>query len=169
MQYPEQYYVRGLTRNVDSAKAKALAEKTEVVYADLKDHDSLLRAFRDAHIIYAMTDFWADMDFEIEYAQGKALADIAHTLPRLEHFVWSSLPDAKAISNGKYPHVYHWQSKAAVTNYIRESKPELWKKTTTVLFPNYMENCLTNPGAYLPSKVRTYWHKLLRQWNAKLA
>ncbi|OSS53818.1 hypothetical protein B5807_01292 [Epicoccum nigrum] len=152
LQVPEQYHVRALTRNVDSAKAKMLAQKTEVVSGDLKDNDSLSRAFQDAHIIYAMTDFWADMDFDVEYAQGKALADIADALPCLEHFIWSALPDAKTISNGKYPHVYHWQSKAAVTDYIRESKPELWKKTTTVLFPNYMENCLTNPSAYLPMK-----------------
>ncbi|KAF2994363.1 hypothetical protein E8E13_001288 [Curvularia kusanoi] len=148
----EKYHVRALTRNPESAKAKALAQKTEVMAADLKDYNSLVRAFQGANIIYAMTDFWAEMSFDVEYGQGKSLADIADSLPNLQHFVWAALPDARAISNGKYTHVYHWQSKAAVTDYIRESKPELWKKTTAVLFPNYFENCVTDPGAYLPIK-----------------
>lgn len=154
MKDSEKYHVRGLTRNLESAKALALAQKTEVMAADLRDYDSLVRAFQGANIIYAMTDFWAEMSFDVEYGQGKSLADIADSLPNLEHFVWAALPDARAISNGKYTHVYHWQSKAAVTDYIRESKPELWKKTTAVLFPNYFENCVTDPGSYLPIKVK---------------
>lgn len=154
LEEPTKYHVRGLTRSVESAKAKALAQKIEVVYADLKDSDSLSRAFQDAHIIYAMTDFWQDMSFDVEYAQGKTVVDIAEKLPRLEHFIWAALPDARAISKGKFTHIYHWQSKAAVTDYIRESKPGLWNKTTAILFPNYFENCLTEPGSYLPVKVR---------------
>jgi len=88
-----------------------------------------------------------------EEAQGKSIVDIAAELPHLETFIWAGLPDANAISGGVYPHVYHWQSKAAVTKYIKDEKPELWKKTTAVLFPNYLENCVTQPGTYLPIKV----------------
>ena len=88
-----------------------------------------------------------------EEAQGKSIVDIAAELPHLETFIWAGLPDANTISGGVYPHVYHWQSKAAVTKYIREEKPELWKKTAAVLFPNYLENCVTQPGTYLPIKV----------------
>lgn len=139
---------------MDSKKAKDLAQKgVEVVYADLKDFDSLQRALQDAHVIYAMTDFWQEMSFDVEYKQGKSVADIAGDLSQLEHFIWAALPDARAISNGKFTHVYHWQSKAAVTDYIRESKPELWKKTTAILFPNYFENCVTQPRSYLPIRV----------------
>ncbi|KAF4949385.1 hypothetical protein FGADI_8953 [Fusarium gaditjirri] len=58
----------------------------------------------------------------------------------------------KPISNGKYPNVYHWQNKAAVSDYIWTQKPDLWKKTTEVLFPNYFENCVTQPRTYLPVK-----------------
>jgi hypothetical protein len=100
-----------------------------------------------------MTDFWQEMSFDVEYRQGKDMADIAATLPQLEHFLWAALPDARAISGGKFTHIYHWQSKAAVTDYIRESQPELWVKTTAILFPNYFENCTTNPSRYLPVKV----------------
>lgn len=151
---PSKYLVRGLTRNVDSPKAKALAQQgVEVVAADLNDADSLRRAFKDAHIIYAMTDFWQAMSFDVEYNQGVSVADVAADLPQLEHYVWATLPDARAISEGKFTHVFHWQSKAAVTDYIQKSKPGLWAKTTAVLFPNYFENCTTAPGSYLPVKV----------------
>lgn len=57
------------------------------------------------------------------------------------------------LSRGRLYHVHHWKSKADVTEYIRTQKPELWKKTTMILFPNYFENCLTDPKRYLPRQV----------------
>ncbi|KAI6777360.1 hypothetical protein HG530_001305 [Fusarium avenaceum] len=149
----DRYTIRGLTRNTSSPKAQDLTKLgIEVQQADVDDPESLQRAFQDANIIFAMTDFWQHMSAEKEEAQGKSIMDIASRLPNLEHIIWAGLPDANKISGGKLPHVYHWQSKAAVTDYIRTEKPDLWKKTTTVLFPNYFENCLTQPGTYLPIK-----------------
>ena len=126
----------------------------EMHQADVDNATSLRRAFEGANIIFAMTDFWQHISATKEEEQGKRIMDIAADLPHLEHIIWASLPDAKTISNGKYPHVYHWQSKAAVADYIRTEKPALWKKTTAVLFPNYFENCVTQPRTYLPIKVR---------------
>lgn len=131
-----------------------MAEKVvEVAFADLNDFASLHNVFYDADVIYAMTDFWQEMSFDVEHGQGKAMANVAANLPQLENFIWAALPDGRAISGGKYTNIYHWQSKAAVTDYIRESKPDLWAKTTTILFPNYFENCKTEPRSYLPVKV----------------
>lgn len=161
------YHVRGLTRNPDSVKANALVHQgVEVVYADLNDVDTLCRGFKDAHIIYAMTDFWQAMSFDVEYKQGVSVADIAADLPQLEHFIWATLPDGRALSNGKFTNIFHWQSKAAVTEYIRESKPGLWAKTTAVLFPNYFENCKTAPSAYLPIKVSNLLGRCISQVQA---
>ncbi|KAJ4126964.1 hypothetical protein NW768_008585 [Fusarium equiseti] len=152
-QSPDRYLIRGLTRNPSSPKAQSLSSlNIEVAQADVDDVESLKAAFRDAHIIFAMTDFWQHMSATREEAQGKSIVDIAAELPHLETFIWAGLPDAETISGGVYPHVYHWQSKAAVTKYIREEKPELWKKTTAVLFPNYFENAVTQPATYLPIK-----------------
>ena len=40
------YKIRGITRNAESSKAKALAERgVEVVVADLNDEESLVKAF----------------------------------------------------------------------------------------------------------------------------
>lgn len=121
--------------------------------ADLGDAVSLERAFEGAHIIYAMTDFWQSMSADVEAEQGKVISNIADGLPQLEHFVWASLPDGRALSAGKYSNIFHWQSKAAVAKCIRDSKPRLWGKTIEILFPNYFENCVTNSGVYLPRKV----------------
>ncbi|KAM0306223.1 hypothetical protein HYE67_002231 [Fusarium culmorum] len=152
-QSPDRYIIRGLTRNTSSPKAQELYKLgIQVQQADLDDSKSLQEAFHDAHVIFAMTDFWQHMSAEREEAQGKSIMDIAAELPHLEQLIWADLPDANKISEGFYPHVYHWQSKAAVSKYIREEKPELWKKTTAVLFPNYFENCLTQPATYLPIK-----------------
>ncbi|KAL5332006.1 hypothetical protein ACEPPN_001549 [Leptodophora sp. 'Broadleaf-Isolate-01'] len=50
--------VRGITRNVNSVKAEALkARGVELVNADLDNIDSLIAAFKDATVIYAVTDF----------------------------------------------------------------------------------------------------------------
>jgi hypothetical protein len=152
--YPEKYLVRGLTRNAASPKALDLANiGAEIRIADLNDPRSLRPALDGAHIVYAMTDFWQSMSADVEESQGKSLMDILSSLPELEHLIWGSLPDGRDISDGKYPNILHWQSKAAVTSYIRDSKPALWEKTTEVLFPNYFENCLTASARYLPVKV----------------
>ncbi|KAJ8115546.1 hypothetical protein OPT61_g2833 [Boeremia exigua] len=157
LEQPLKYHVRALTRNVHSPGAKALEQRgAEVVAADLNDMNSLARAFEGANVIYAMTDFWQEMSFDIEYKQGTDIANIAVELPSLVHFIWASLPDGHAISEGKFKNILHWQSKAAVTDYIRSSKPALWEKTTAILFPNYFENCKTQPGFYLPKADGVY-------------
>jgi hypothetical protein len=154
LQEPTKYHVRGLTRDPTSPKSKKLAEQgVELVQADLDDAESLQRAFEGAHIIYAMTDFWQSMSATIEIEQGKRIVDIAAALPQLEHFVWASLPDGKELSKGQFVNIFHWQSKADVAKYIKDSKPELWAKTIEILFPNYFENCVTNAPVYLPVKV----------------
>jgi hypothetical protein len=152
--YPERYLVRVLTRNATSSKALDLVNLgAEIRTADLNDRQSLRPALDGAQIIFAMTDFWQSMSADVEESQGKSLMDILSSLPQLEHLIWASLPDGRKISDGKYSNIFHWQSKAVVTSYVRDSKPALWEKTTEILFPNYFENCLTAPARYLPVKV----------------
>lgn len=154
LQEPTKYHVRGLTRDTTSTKSKKLADQgVELVKADLDDAKSLQHAFEGAHIIYAMTDFWQSMSATVEFEQGKRIVDIAAALPQLEHFVWASLPDGKESSKGQFVNIFHWQSKADVAKYIKNSKQELWAKTIEILFPNYFENCVTNAPVYLPVRV----------------
>lgn len=157
LKFPEKYRVRGLTRDVTKPAAQLLSAKgVEVVSADLSaGSTALVGAFAGTSIIFGLTDFWASRSSAVEVKQGKSLVDAVAATPTLTHFVWSALPDPVALSNGKYMNVHHWKGKSEVTEYINETYPALWEKTTTILFPNYFENCLTNPASYLPKNVCT--------------
>jgi hypothetical protein len=144
-----------MTRDPTKPAAQELAARgVELHHADLESgKEALLAAFAGAHAIYALTDFWQKQSAEAEIAQGKAIADAAAATATLQHLVWSALPDPVALSEDKFLNVHHWKGKSLITDYIRTEKPELWAKTTTILFPNYFENCLTTPDRYLPVKV----------------
>ena len=152
---PEQYKIRALTRDLSKPASKALAAQgIDVQQASLSDgRDTLIKVFDGANAIFGMTDFWSSGSGAVEVAQGIAIADAAAATPTLSHLIWSALPDPVKMSQGKYLNVHHWKSKSDVTEYIKSKQPELWKKTTTILFPNYFENCVTNPDKYLPKNV----------------
>ena len=109
--------------------------------------------FAGADGIFALTGFWQTQSTTTEIAQGRAIVDAAARSETLKHFVWSALPDPVKLSNGQLLNIHHWKGKSLVTEYIQKEHPKLWAKTTTVLFPNYFENCITTPGRYLPKKV----------------
>ncbi|KAL4968450.1 NmrA/HSCARG family protein [Aspergillus stella-maris] len=154
LQHPDLYHVRALTRDPTKAPAQTLANRgVEVQRADLDDGKEALAAiFAGAHAIFALTDFWQTQSTDVEVKQGRTIVDAAATIPTLEHFVWSALPDPVALSGGQFLNVHHWKGKSLVTEYNESEKPELWAKTTTILFPNYFENCITSPDRYLPVK-----------------
>ncbi|KAJ5613441.1 hypothetical protein N7510_006635 [Penicillium lagena] len=155
LKYAHEFHIRALTRDVKKPSALALsAQGVEVHPVDLNDSlEKLIEAFEGAEVLYGMTDFYSSGSKDIETAQGKAIADAAAATPTLKHFLWGTLPDPVKVSNGKFLNVHHWQSKADVTEYIKTKYPDLWIKTTAILFPNYFENCLTMPKWYLPKKV----------------
>ena len=89
------FSVRALTRNVNSDKAKALAELgAEVVAADVDDVESLKRAFEGAYAAYCVTFFWEHFSPEKEHAQAAGMAEAAKQA-RLRHVIWSTLEDTR--------------------------------------------------------------------------
>lgn len=89
------FAVRALTRNVESAAAKALAERgAEVVHADLDDVESLVRALDGAYGAFFVTNFWEHGSPEREAAQARNLATAA-ARTGLRHVVWSTLEDTR--------------------------------------------------------------------------
>lgn len=80
--------------------------------------------------------------FGKEVQQGKNIADalVAAVGDSLELFIWSSLSDAKKWSNGKYPHIYHFNSKAAVVDYIQEKHPALAAKMSLLQLGWFVTN-----------------------------
>lgn len=155
LKHPHLYHIRAITRDPSKPKAQQLAAQgVELIRADLGgDRKDLTAAFAGADVIFALTDFWQSQSAAAEIQQGQAIADAAAEITTLRHFIWSALPDPVALSGGQFLNVHHWKSKSLVTEYIQTQKPDLWAKTTTILFPNYFENALTFPQQYLPVKV----------------
>ncbi|ORY04863.1 hypothetical protein BCR34DRAFT_591066 [Clohesyomyces aquaticus] len=156
--------VRVVARNSGSDKAKELTSQgAEVVEANLDDEDSLVKAFKGAHAIFGVTNFWEHLftgktqaeSGTLEAEQSMKLARAASKTSTLEHYIWSTLPNAKNSSNGKAP-VPHFDYKADVDDRIRAELPDLAKKTTYLWLGFYPTNLaffpmvkpIEYPGAY---------------------
>ncbi|KAJ7624633.1 hypothetical protein FB45DRAFT_869541 [Roridomyces roridus] len=118
---------RALTRNPDSPASQALAAQgVQVVKADLWDTESIKEALAGSDLVFGVTNFWDPSVFPGtpngvgEITQGKNLVDAAKAVG-IKFFVWSALPSSKLLSGGKYPDVYHIDSKAEVWDYLKES------------------------------------------------
>ena len=89
------FRARALTRNVESEKARALAELgAEVVAVDVDDPASLERAFDGAYGAYCVTFYWEHFSPEKEKSQVRGMAEAAKTAG-LQHVVWSTLEDTR--------------------------------------------------------------------------
>lgn len=154
--------IRGITRDPAKASARAWSLKgVEMVQADLDDVESLTRAFAGANAIFALTDYWVPMADEnslikskeegivvnefchnLEVQRGKNLAVAAAGVQTLERYVYSSLSASSVWSKGKYPNVWHFDSKAAVQSFIQESPQmqELAAKSSFLHVGFYLDN-----------------------------
>jgi hypothetical protein len=75
---------------------------------------------------------------KVEEAQGFNLAKAASKTATLKHYIWSTLPDSKTISKGKYV-VPHFEAKVQIDNYIKNDAV-LYPKTTFVWVTYFMSN-----------------------------
>jgi uncharacterized protein YbjT (DUF2867 family) len=139
------FAARALTRDVNSAKARELAELgAEVVAANVDDAESLRRAFDGAHGAYCVTFFWDHFSPEREQAQAAAMAEAARQAG-LKHAVWSTLEDTRRwmpldddrmpTLMGKYK-VPHFDSKGESDRLFAESGVP----TTFLLTSFYWDN-----------------------------
>lgn len=70
-----------------------------MVSCNIDSLDECLIAFKDAYGIFAMTNYW-ECGATKEYQQGINMVNAARQIG-IKHFIWSSLPDTVAISNGQ--------------------------------------------------------------------
>ncbi|VUC28675.1 unnamed protein product [Clonostachys rosea] len=165
--------VRAVTRNPESQAAKKLIYMgVEVVAGDADDETSLIKAFEGTTAVFALTNFdWKivmqkgrDAAGQIEKQQQINIANAASKTPTLKHYIMSSLPPAKIVSDGKLP-VPHFDFKHEAYQHIQGNLPSLAAKTTRVWLGWYPSNMAFNPfmkmipvnssGAYIwmqPSK-----------------
>src|SRR6266850_2415731 len=91
LQASGRFTVRALTRN--PGKHRGLAD--EVVAADLNRPETLRAAFKGAHGVFLVTNFWEEGADELK----QAIAAVrAAKEADVKHFIWSTLPNVEAIS-----------------------------------------------------------------------
>jgi hypothetical protein len=155
------YKIRGITRDPTKPESQALiAQGIEIVKGDVEDVGTLKSAFKGAHTIFGNTAFSnamvqpteADLAklkpnqtlrewcYESEVQQGKNIADAVAMVEDLKLFIWSSLSHSTKWSKGKYTGVYHFDSKAAVVEYINQMYPEVAKKMSLLQMGLFITN-----------------------------
>ncbi|KAJ6438944.1 HSCARG dehydrogenase [Purpureocillium lavendulum] len=159
-----QWIVRGITRNAEGAKAKALASQltlhdtisplgwqgVQVVQGDINDEGSLAKALDGVAAIYVVTAFYesvASVGLEgaakVELEQYQKVARVAARLPTLKHLVLSTLPPASKSTGGKHQ-ILHFDYKQQAVDWIKANTPDLWEKTTE-FWPGWYTSNLLQP------------------------
>ncbi len=141
------FAVRALTRDVNSGKAKQLAELgAEVVAANVDDASSLQKAFEGAYGAYCVTFFWDHFSPERENAQASAMAAAAKA-EGLQHVVWSTLEDTRQwipLENDSMPtlmgryKVPHFDAKGESDRYFAEAGVPTTNMLTSFYWDNFI-------------------------------
>ena len=139
------FKARAVTRNPEKYSGKA----DEVVKGDLTDLTSLTEAFKNAHGVFVVTNFWEGAD---EIAQGKIAIQAAKDAG-VNHFIWSTLPDVQKISNDRFD-VPHFTGKAKVDELVKSAGFENY---TFVQPPFYFQNFSGMLGAQTQQDGSTGW------------
>ncbi|KAJ7615022.1 NAD(P)-binding protein [Mycena polygramma] len=117
------YRIRGFTRDATKPRSRELIAKgvdmakISLVLDNAKD---VTGAFAGANFAFIVTNFLEHLDANRETAEGKMMIDAAKAAG-VEYIVWSGLPPCSKLSSGKITGVLHYDSKAAVTEYGRQS------------------------------------------------
>jgi uncharacterized protein YbjT (DUF2867 family) len=147
--------VRALSRNVDSVKARALADAgADVVRADMADRSTIDRAFDGAYGVFNVQNPQiAGHDGEI--AQGRNVADAAKAAG-VRHLVYGS------AGMGRPTGVPSWDSKVTIADHMRQIGLPI-----TVLRPMAFMELMTDKDLYPQVAV---WHVMpkLMGWDRPL-
>ncbi|KAI1168907.1 hypothetical protein F5B18DRAFT_761 [Nemania serpens] len=146
------YTLRAVSRNPDSeASQKLKSQGVEVVKAELDDLASLKAAFAGSYAVYGITAIGTLLEshelhtaLEMEETYGDNIARAAAETVGLQHYIWSTLPPADKISNGRFPLTNHIP-KNNVNKYIRANHPDLAAKTTFFIIAQYHINYSYGP------------------------
>ncbi|HET6291864.1 MAG TPA: NmrA/HSCARG family protein [Kribbella sp.] len=145
----QQFAVRALTRDPQSAKAQELAAAgAEVVEADLDDETSVRKAFDGAYGAFVVTNYWVSRTPEEEAARTRAEMELeqAENAARaakdanVAHVIWSTLEDTRphfgddegvpSVDDGRYK-VPHFDAKGEANElFTRYGVPTTFLQTT---------------------------------------
>lgn len=101
-----EFSVRAVSRDVQSPKAKELAQMgAEVVAADIDDPASVRKALEGAYGAFFVTFFWAHFSPQKEKEEVRIYAEAAKDA-NLKHVIWSTLEDTRKwvpLSDNRMP------------------------------------------------------------------
>lgn len=130
------FTIRGITRDVSKPAAQALADQgvelravsnlhclnelqTDMIQADLSDKSSVTEALEGSDTVFLVTNYWESASYDVEFEQGKNVADACKELG-VKHLIFSSLLHVGKVTNSRLTHVPHFESKADVEEYIKK-------------------------------------------------
>lgn len=142
-----------------------------MVPGNLDDPTSLVEAFKDANVIFGVTDFWQgffkpeiqktaaetgktvnQLCYDMEVRHGKLLIDAVYsTIGTLDMFVFSAINSATQWSKGEEKTVYHFDAKWEAVEYVKCTYPDLHAKTSLYQPAMYLTNW-KNGGVSRPQK-----------------
>ncbi|KOS48291.1 hypothetical protein ACN38_g682 [Penicillium nordicum] len=144
----EKCLVRAVTRDTKSPAARQLLqdyqtpdERLSLITGDVHDLDSLNNAFSGAYGVFAVTSehspqrIETEEDMKHELQAGLNIISAAK-LCEIQHFVFSSLPNMKQVTGGRFEKLFHMDNK-----YIIEQWAKLDLAAVTCLLPGFF---LTN-------------------------
>ncbi|KAG8869547.1 hypothetical protein FRB98_002409, partial [Tulasnella sp. 332] len=127
--------------DVSKPSAQAWIQKgvllREVDISPGKEAD-VTKAFEGADIVFAMTNAAELGTKEKEVAQGKLMVDAAKTA-QVRLFVWSNLDSPAKWSKGRLSAVWFSDSKAEITDYLRDSDVPFALVPAGVYFSNFVQ------------------------------
>ena len=135
----QEFKIRGITRDVSKPAAQNLIRKgvemvavriefeicrssnmTEKEQADMNSKTDLTSALEGSHTVFLVTNYWETASRDTEVTQGKNVTDVAKEVG-VKHLIFSSLLDVTKTTNGRLSHVPHFDGKAEIEDYVRES------------------------------------------------
>ncbi|KAK7055460.1 NmrA domain-containing protein [Favolaschia claudopus] len=117
------YRIRAFTRDGTKPAAQDLAKRgVEIVTVSLilENKEAVYKAFAGADFAFLVTNYWEHGDKEREMNEGKLLVD-ASKAGGASRIIWSGLPSYSKLSGGKLMNTHHFEGKALVTEYARQS------------------------------------------------
>ncbi|KAM0327462.1 hypothetical protein ACHAQA_005750 [Verticillium albo-atrum] len=118
----KEFSIRGITRDVSKPAAQELISKgVDVKTANFDSKESVTEALKGSHTVFLVTvpDF-ANPTNGQELAHGKIVADAA-VAAGVQHLIYSSLLPVAKETGGRLKHVLHFDHKAEVEQYIRDT------------------------------------------------
>lgn len=144
--------VRAVTRDVNSVSAQRLLNdfqtpdhRLSLANGDIFDVESLKVAFRGGYGVFAVTSetnsrtIETEDDLKQELESGKNIVSAAKDCD-IQHFVFSSLPDMKRATAGRFDKLFHMDHKFVIEQWAKQALPAV-----TCLLPGLFFTNLNRP------------------------